>query len=102
VLEVITEGEVTEHFKERTVSCRFTNAFDIRCTDTFLASGYSLSRCIVFYSRKLLKNRIGGVQTLCNLTTSSLQPKLVTAQSISTPLEKHLPRKEKFVEFSGL
>ena len=39
-------------------------------------------------SRKLPKTGFEGVQILCNLTTSSLRQKSVTAQSISTPLER--------------
>ena len=42
--KIITEWEITEHFKVSTVSCSFTYIFNVRCSDTFLAGGYSLSR----------------------------------------------------------
>ena len=43
VFEVVTEGEVTQHFEECAVTSCFTYVVDIACTDTFLASCYSFA-----------------------------------------------------------
>ena len=43
MLKVITEREVTEHFKVSTVSCSLTNILDISCTDALLAGADSAS-----------------------------------------------------------
>ena len=41
--EIISKREVTQHFKVSTVSCGLTNIFKVRCTDTLLTGGNSLS-----------------------------------------------------------
>ena len=43
VFEVITEGEVAQHFKECAVTSSFPYVVDITCTDTFLAGCHSLA-----------------------------------------------------------
>ena len=43
VFEVITEGEVAQHFEECAVTCCFPYVVDIACTDTFLACGHSFA-----------------------------------------------------------
>ena len=43
VFEVITEGEVAQHFKECAVTSGFPYVVDITCTDTFLAGCHSLA-----------------------------------------------------------
>jgi hypothetical protein len=42
--EVVSEGEVTEHFEIGSVTVVLTDVVDIGGTDTFLAGGYSVAR----------------------------------------------------------
>ena len=43
-LKIVTERPVSKHFKECTVSCCFTDIFDITCTDTLLTVSHSSLR----------------------------------------------------------
>ena len=53
LLEVITEGEVSEHLKISAVACGFTDVFDIAGTNALLAGAHSLA------GRNLLALEIG-------------------------------------------
>ena len=44
MLEIVSEREVSEHFKESAVPCGVSDTLNIGCADTFLAGGYSFSR----------------------------------------------------------
>ena len=61
-LKIIPEGEIPEHLKKSTVTCRFTDVFDISGTNTFLTGGNSSPR------RNLLsgKVRLQGRHTRIN------------------------------------
>ena len=43
MLEIVAERKVSEHFKKGTVTCGFTDIFDITGTDTFLTGSHTSS-----------------------------------------------------------
>ena len=43
-LKIVAEREIAEHFKKCAVPCRFTDSFNIGCTNALLAGGHALSR----------------------------------------------------------
>ena len=61
VLEVIAEGEVTEHFEERTVTCSFTYVVNVTCSDTLLASADTVTGGLFLTGKELLHRSHTGV-----------------------------------------
>ena len=51
-LKIISEGEIPEHLKKSTVTCRFTDVFNVSGTNTFLTGGNSSPR------RNLLSGKV--------------------------------------------
>ena len=60
-LEIVAEGEVAEHFKERTVTCGVTDAFEVRRSDTLLAGADAVSGRGNFTCEELLHRCHTGV-----------------------------------------
>jgi hypothetical protein len=61
LLEVISEGEVTKHFKECAVTCGVTNALKVGGTDALLAGGYAVSGRLFLACEELLHRCHTGV-----------------------------------------
>ena len=61
MLEVITEGEVAEHFKIGTMPCRLADIFDIAGADALLAGADSVPGWLLFASEIRLHGRHTGI-----------------------------------------
>ena len=57
LLEIVTEREVSEHFKERAVSCGVSNTLKVRRTDTFLTGANAISRRLLLTREVFLHGR---------------------------------------------
>ena len=57
ILEVVTEGEVTEHLEVRAVTCGVTNSLKVGCSYTLLAGADSVTGRLFLACKELLHRR---------------------------------------------